>query len=123
MNPTEQKKKHTTVVQQLEQSTANALAELERTVPNLIRTAVLGTVRAGRRHEEASQMSDGTVGDLVKKLRKMHGHLSAKDRETCAMAIAAVTELSMRLYRMEFEHANPQTHEPAEPVHEALGHA
>ena len=43
-------------------------------------------------------MSEGTVAELVKKLRKMHGHLSAKDKQVAVECIGALTDLSVQLW-------------------------
>ena len=43
-------------------------------------------------------MSEGTVGALVKKLRKMHGHLSAKDKTVAVECIGALTDLAVQLH-------------------------
>ncbi len=44
-------------------------------------------------------MSEGTVGDLVKKLRAMHGHLSAKDRRVVVECIGALADLARQLWK------------------------
>jgi len=38
------------------------------------------------------------VGALIKKLRAMHGHLSAKDRAVAVECIGALTDLSVQLW-------------------------
>jgi hypothetical protein len=43
-------------------------------------------------------MSQGNVADLIRKLRKMHGHLSAKDRAVVVEAIGALSDLAHRLH-------------------------
>jgi hypothetical protein len=43
-------------------------------------------------------MSEGNVFDLIKKLRKMHGHLSTKDRAVVVECIGALQDLSMQLW-------------------------
>lgn len=43
-------------------------------------------------------MSQGNVADLLKKLRKMHGHLSAKDRAIVVEAVGALSDLSLQLW-------------------------
>ncbi len=46
-------------------------------------------------------MSVGTVAGLIRKLRKMHGHLSARDRETLVETIEALTDLSIQLWELK----------------------
>ncbi len=56
-------------------------------------------------------MSEGTVGGLIKKLRAMHGHLSAKDKTVCVECIGALTDLSLQLWNA--------THPGKDPVYRA----
>lgn len=41
------------------------------------------------------------VGELIRRLRRMLGHLSAKDRQTVLNAIGGLEELATRLYNAE----------------------
>lgn len=43
-------------------------------------------------------MSEGTVAALIGKLRKMHGHLSAKDKRVAVECIGALTDLALQLW-------------------------
>lgn len=52
-------------------------------------------------------MPEMTAQDLIKRLRRMHGHVGAKDKVTVVAAIAAVTHLSLQLFKAENPHMVP----------------
>jgi hypothetical protein len=54
-----------------------------------------------------------SVGHLIKELRKMHGHLSAKDRAVIVKTIGALGDLAVQLHnathRVPFQGQRPDT--------------
>lgn len=65
-------------------------------------------------------MSEGNVFDLIKKLRRMHGHVGARDKAVLVEAIGALQDLSMQLYNAT--HAAPFVPPPRKTL-DAVGGA
>jgi hypothetical protein len=53
-------------------------------------------------------MSEGNVFDLIKKLRRMHGHVGKKDKAVVVEAIGALQDLALQRYNLGVAHGHEQ---------------